>query len=1010
MPIFPIRKIHAGRLVLPLLLCLILTLLSACTRRNTEIPSGALASSAAVEEATPLRAIIDPASEVRGVYIATVYNIDYPSKSNLSAAALKAELDAILKTVSDAGLNTIYFQVRPASDALYTSSLFPVSKSLSTNGKLIFDPLKYLIDAAHQQNIFVHAWINPLRVSLGSAEKPAHDTADLPDGSPAKEHPEWTVAYADGKLYYDPGLPEVRQLVADGVREIVENYNVDGILFDDYFYPYPVTDKNGITAGFDDTVSYGKYGGSMKRADWRRQNVNDMIKLAYDTIKGISEDVSFGVSPFGIWQNDNGKNGGSDTNGLESYAAIYCDTLAWAQGGYIDYIAPQLYWRFSTAAAPYGTLTRWWNQMLDGTGVDLLISHAAHNYDVWSSPAGEFAEQVQYARSELTYRGSIFYGYDEIRRNLHGLADELSAVYEDSIIYTDPSPTGMPVLVTSPASGSYVNGEGTYLLGSSTPDKPLTVNGQPIGRTRGGYFSLYVELVPGTNTFVFEQDGHTYTHVIHRGTPPKDAVQNKTETTAEFSLQILSPWADTMQESGTTLSVSCKAPAGAKVTAILHGQSIPLKQTSFPGKVNSGWALATYTGTFPLPRAKDGEIDDLGDLIVTAALGSSSAAAAGGKIRVRGKDAFLPVRVLYDHTPLKLGTNTLYYNDFSVQSAGMTDYALSQADGFYLLRVGGYVPMTSVTELPADTAVPLASLSSVSVTSDGKNTYLSFGTDQNIPHNGTVRDGIFELSLYNVDITTVPAVIPIGNNPLIRSVTVHYPEKANCVRFFCELYDTENFYGFDFAYGDGTAKAILKNPKAIDETAKQPLLGIRIVLDAGHGGSEPGAIGPMRTETEADLNLAITLAAEKRLTALGAEVILTRSDDSTFPLTERIGFLTGIMPDLSISVHNNSMDYTSDITSTRGTLGLWWADGGVLLTKCVSKAVADALFRYEIPPRQQMLAMCQNPKFPSTLVEVGFMTSPEECDFMLSGGIEKAADGIAEGVLAYFRAQEKWIR
>jgi len=1010
MPFYRTKKTHAGRLALPCLLCLMLILLSACANKNTDLPSGALAPCPFPEETTPLRAIIDPASEVRGVYIATVYNIDYPSKSNLSAAALKAELDAILKTAAEAGLNTVYFQVRPAADALYESSLFPVSRALSANGKLTFDPLKYLIDTAHQQNIFVHAWVNPLRVSLGSAEKPSHDPAALPEGSPAKEHPEWTVPYADGRLYFDPGLPEVRQLVADGVREIVEKYNVDGILFDDYFYPYPVKDADGITAGFDDTVSYEKYGGGMKRADWRRQNINEMVKLVYDAVKGVSENVTFGVAPFGIWQNDDGKNGGSATTGMESYASIYCDPIAWARDGYVDYIAPQLYWRFSTTSAPFGTLARWWNQMLDGTGVDLLISHAAHNYDAWSSPAGELSEQVQYARSELTYRGSIFYGYDEIRRNLHGIADELSDVYEDSIIYADPSPNGMSVSVTSPAFGAYVNAAGTYLLGASSPDKPLTVNGQPVGRTRGGYFSLYVDLAPGENTFVFEQDGHTYTHVIYRGTPPKDTAQNKTETASEFALQILTPKADTMQDSGTALSVSCKAPAGAKVTAILNGQSVTLKQTTFPGKANSGWALATYSGTFPLPRARDGEIDELGDLILTATLESHTAAAAGGRIRVRGKDAFLPVQITTDHTPLKLGTNTLYYNDFSVQSAGMTDYAVSQADGFYLLRVGGYVPQSAAKELPAGTTVPLASLSGISVTSDGENTYISFSTDQNVPHNGTVRDGIFELSLYNVDLSTVPDKISVSDNPLIRAITVHYPPKANCVRFFCELYDSDNFYGFDFAYGDKTAKAILKNPRSVDETSEQPLRGIRIVLDAGHGGAEPGAIGPMRTETEADLNLAITLAAKKRLTALGAEVILTRGDDSTFPLTERIGFLIDAMPDLSISVHNNSMDYSSDITTVRGTLGLWWADAGVLLTKCVSKAVADSLFRHEITPRRQMLAMCQNPKFPSTLVEVGFMTSPEECDFMLSGGIEKAADGIAEGVLAYFRAQKQWIR
>lgn len=506
-------------LALSLSLCLIL--LSACGGEELPQPDVSLSPNGTGTDTVRLRAIIDPSSEVRGVYIASVYNIDFPSRPDLSSSTLKAELDDILNTAATVGLNTIFFQVRPTADALYDSDIFPVSRTLTTKGKLTFDPLAYLIKEAHQRNIFVHAWVNPLRVTAGSAAKPNTNIADLPAGSPAAAHPEWTVPYADGKLYFDAGYPEVRQLVADGVAEIVRKYNVDGILFDDYFYPYPLS-ENGVTAGFDDSTSYALYGGDMPRGDWRRQNINQMIELVYDTVKEISEDVRFGVAPFGIWQNDNGKNGGSATRGLESYSAIYCDPVAWARGGYIDYVAPQIYWRFSTAVAPYGELVCFWNRMLDGTGTDLLVSHAAYNYDEWSDPTGEMSEQVEFARGELTYRGSIFYGYDEIRRNLHAIADELSAVYTDSIIYTDPSPTGMGVQISSPAAGSYISAGTACLIGSSSPDKPLTVNGAPVSRTRGGYFSLDVNLKMGENTFVFTHGDETYTYVICRGAAPTE--------------------------------------------------------------------------------------------------------------------------------------------------------------------------------------------------------------------------------------------------------------------------------------------------------------------------------------------------------------------------------------------------------------------------------------------------------------------------------------------------------
>ena len=513
MPICRIKKLHFFRALLISFLLAATLLCASCKGENT-FSSGDSLPMDTSPDAPILRAIIDPASEVRGVYIATVYNIDFPSKPNLSTAALKAEMDAILDTVLEAGLNTVYFQARPVADALYDSDIFPVSAYLTTDGELTFDPLEYIVEEGHKRNIFVHAWVNPFRAATSTKwEK-------IPENSPAKLHPEWTIPYADGLLYFDPGLPEVRKLIADGVREIVQNYNVDGILFDDYFYPYPEKDENGVTAGFDDTASFSLYGGDMSLADWRRQNVNETVRLVYDTVKSVSEDLRFGIAPFGIWQNDDGKNGGSPTRGMEAYSTVYADPVAWACGGYVDYIAPQIYWRFSSESAPFDELVRWWNKILDGTGTDLLISHAAHNYEEWTNPKGELKEQVFYGRHELTYRGSIFYGYDEIRRDAHGIIDELADVFTDAIIYTEPSPTGLSVQVSSPIAGSSVSTAETYLIGASSPDKPLTMNGKPVARTTGGYFSVRVHLVPGKNTFEFVQNGHTYTYEIYRTTQP----------------------------------------------------------------------------------------------------------------------------------------------------------------------------------------------------------------------------------------------------------------------------------------------------------------------------------------------------------------------------------------------------------------------------------------------------------------------------------------------------------
>ncbi|MBR6807322.1 MAG: family 10 glycosylhydrolase [Clostridia bacterium] len=448
--------------------------------------------------------IINPDSEVRGIWIASVFNIDYPSQTDLSADKLKYEIDDIISYCKKYGLNTVFFQVRPSCDALYDSDIFPVSTSLSSTGTLNFDPLAYFVNEAHKNNIFLHAWVNPLRITTS-----ANAENSLSPSSPAVIHPEWTVKYTDGKLYFNAGLPEVRDLVADGVREIVTKYDVDGVVFDDYFYPYPQGN-----ADFADDAAYKKYGGGFKtKADWRRDNINLLIKQCYDTVKATDPECIFGVSPGGVWQNNDGTNGGSDTRGFETYHSLYCDTLAWVRGGYVDYVSPQIYWNFDSSVTPFAHLTEWWNTQLDGSGVELWISHGAYFYDEgaqsWKDPEGEMKDQVEYAREALTYRGSMFYGYDELKRNHLGISDELSELYRDEIIYCDPSPTG-GVGITSHYYGEECSVGNITVTGYSDPSVGLKLDGENVGRHKDGSFEVELQIKKGENKFTFSQNGKTF--------------------------------------------------------------------------------------------------------------------------------------------------------------------------------------------------------------------------------------------------------------------------------------------------------------------------------------------------------------------------------------------------------------------------------------------------------------------------------------------------------------------
>lgn len=475
-------------------------------------------------ESSPLMGIINPDSEMRGLWIATVQNINFPSKKGLTRTELRAEMDDIIATAKEDGFNAIFFQVRPCADALYASDIFPLTKYVTGKQKMYeegdFDILAYLLERAHENNIRVHAWVNPLRVTAGSASYPDLDLSRLSDGHPAKENPDWVHPYADGKLYFDAGIPEVRELVAAGVREIVEKYDVDGVVFDDYFYPYPVyTDANGrnVKVVFDDNETYEKYGGEYSNlGDFRRASINDMIKKCYEAVKERDPDCLFGVAPFGIWQNDNGKNGGSATGGLSSYSAIYCDPLAWVRGGYIDYLAPQIYWRFSTQVAPYGTLVDWWNAVLDGSGVDLYIAHAAYLYDSWEEIDSEMTRQIDYARERLCYKGSVLYGYAAIKNDSAGIAGELKAAFSDNIIYTDATSNGAGFAITSHESGQTVNDNVVTVSGVSDPYYPLKMGGANISRKKNGDFSLYLPLSKGENTFTFTAGEKEYVFKIIR--------------------------------------------------------------------------------------------------------------------------------------------------------------------------------------------------------------------------------------------------------------------------------------------------------------------------------------------------------------------------------------------------------------------------------------------------------------------------------------------------------------
>ena len=352
---------------------------------------------------------IAKSKELRGVWVASVSNIDWPSKPGLSIEKQKEEFISILNNVKNWNMNAVFVQIKPESDAFYPSKYAPWSRYLTgTQGvNPGYDPLKFMVEEAHKRGIEFHAWFNPYRLTAtGGREK-------LSSESIGKKKPEWTVTYG-GKVYLNPGIPEVNNYVVNSIVEVVKNYDIDGVHMDDYFYPYKVKNQE-----YPDSAQFKKYGSKFSSiGDWRRNNVNTLIEKLHNSIKKEKENVEFGISPFGVWRNASTDpvRGSQTTAGVQNYDDLYADILLWMNKGWIDYVAPQIYWNQGHKAAEYNTLVKWWSKYAGQTNTNLYIGQAAYKINEWKN-AKELINQINFNRNYPEVKGSIFFSYKSLLTN-----------------------------------------------------------------------------------------------------------------------------------------------------------------------------------------------------------------------------------------------------------------------------------------------------------------------------------------------------------------------------------------------------------------------------------------------------------------------------------------------------------------------------------------------------------------------------------------------------------------
>ncbi|MCL2572425.1 MAG: family 10 glycosylhydrolase [Defluviitaleaceae bacterium] len=944
--------------------------------------------------------------EMRGVWVTSAYNLDFPSRRGLSVSAMRAEINDILARTHELGLNAVFLQVRPAADALYRSHLFPWSAQITGTQGLVppdgFDPLAYWIEQAHALGIQVHAWINPYRITFPNQN--ITNVNQLSHGHPARENPSWAIAY-NNALFFNPGLPEVRQLIADGVAEIIRDYNIDGIHFDDYFYP---------SRNFPDQATFAAHGGGMDIHDWRRENVNAMIQLVQATVRDIDPDVRFGISPTAIWQNRSNNPLGSDTRGNESYHALYADTRRWVLEGWVDYIVPQIYWYIGRDGSDYELVLSWWEDLTAGTNVDLYVGIAIYREVLsWDNWEGEVLRQLERNALSDEVNGSIFFRHTHM---LGAVGDSVGRFFEMNIPEPTPRPTPAPIvlmeelMVVQPSRDFTVHdATGFNFFGSAVPGVPVYINGELItNRTSEGFFSIFMPIVRGQNTFTFTQEGQqSITRVVTNTAPPQ---ATPAPPMTEAAVINVAPATTEWASPGVTVNLRATAPAGATVTVVIAGETITLEQAN-PNltATASNITPAVFTGTFtPADTPSYDQVIDLGRPVYTMTWnGATATATAAGSIMLIGPDARLYAEVTVDYAWVFPGATTTGGSHWMIHR-GQRDRVAAVRGDWTQLASGVWIESANIRTW-VDEYEPTQEVALAGYLSEGR--YLAGEYKDVIIWNTDIFPvvyGEFDGSQLIVAMGLQQQLPPIFVTPgstLFESITIG--THNNAPAYFMNLKPEARLEGFYVEYDEGELRLVLRRRRALAE-GNYPLSGFHIVLDAGHGGQDSGALGPMGSQmAEAHIVLTNVHLLSQRLQLLGAEVTIVRdTDDAFYTLQERVNISRGVKPDMFISIHANSTAETTNATNIHG-FTMWHRNPNSLPLAThfmESLHYINPLTTRHRTVHQANFFVCRPVWAPSVIVEISFMNNIQDFAWMINPHHQnELAWGMVNAILGYFR-------
>lgn len=966
---------------------------------------------------------IKPDSGLHGVWVTSVGNKDFPSKNGLTADEQKKQADEILDKIKSMSLNTVFLQVRPNADALYKSSVYPWSAVLTgTQGKDPgYDPLEYFVEGAHKRGFKLFAWVNPYRVQTKA------DTDMLSDSSPAKLHPDWTVKTSDGQLYFDPGIPGVRTMVENGVMEIVNNYDVDGIVFDDYFYP----EKN-----FEDSATYKTYGAGKSLEDFRRGSVNTLVSEIHEKISKSKPAVQFGISPVGIWANKSQNILGCSTKGAySSYYDQYADTRLWVKNNWVNFICPQIYWSIGYEKADYSSVLKWWTDTVKGTSVKLYVAHAVSKQGSgeqgWSSP-DQILLQLREAAKYPQYKGSVFFDYADLRKNTDGDADAISKYYRGKLIANS---FGAALRISSPKDKTVTDESKISIVGSSDANYPLTVNGASVSRSPDGYFSFAVNLSSGPNKITIKHKGVTKTLTV---------------TCSVNVLRSVQPEENISADGGSQISITAQAHDNATVYATIHGVRVNMSKADANGQDNDGDTSSdsdyvTYIGAYTLP-ATTPEKQNLGNISVTAMWGGLTGTMKGANVTVNplsvktGQSCVATVNpssaVNKQYVETFIYADNMYRPVACPQLPGSWDYVETNSDGtpkkyfcgslsYYRLSCG-LMLYAGDLKLKAQAPPACNKIKGVtqSLSDNGRYTRFTFDFTSKVTYNAMTdiayknagynksgkRDytvdsfnaGSYSIYFFN---TSSAADIHVSDNPLFSSASVVRVNKST-VKYTFKLKKIGRFYGANVYYNSqGKLVIDFKNPW------DGKISDLRLSIDPGHGGIDYGAIAGSVNEKTLNLQFALEVRdiLINKYGMKSSNIYMTRTTDTLIAsnkyqdLSKRTLNMINFGSDLSICIHQND-------GGGEGFESYYFQPYSEDLAACVQAHLESAYKNcgysyvnrgYKSCTKTAYYA-CRQTQFPSVLIECGFIDNAQDRGFLTSKkGRNAITSALAQSVIDY---------